>query len=105
MIERPSWVASRPWVDFSARPLYPQKRVCHGRMDWQSRPVELLSDWPGESYPLYALYPSRHLPAAKVRAFIDFVQSRLVRTDNEAPAERTRARTKPSSQAATNMTY
>jgi DNA-binding transcriptional LysR family regulator len=22
---------------------------------------------------LYALYPSRHLPAAKVRAFIDFV--------------------------------
>jgi DNA-binding transcriptional LysR family regulator len=39
--------------------------------------VELLSDWPGESYPLYALYPSRNLPAAKVRAFIDFVQSRL----------------------------
>ncbi|MGX5842495.1 LysR family transcriptional regulator [Mesorhizobium sp. ArgA1] len=39
--------------------------------------VEVLPDWLGESFPLYALYPSRHLPAAKVRAFIDFVQSRL----------------------------
>jgi DNA-binding transcriptional LysR family regulator len=35
--------------------------------------VELLPDWQGEGFPLYALYPSRHLPAAKVRAFIDFV--------------------------------
>jgi DNA-binding transcriptional LysR family regulator len=39
--------------------------------------VEVLPGWRGESYPLYALYPSRHLPAAKVRAFIDFVQSRV----------------------------
>jgi DNA-binding transcriptional LysR family regulator len=39
--------------------------------------VELLPDWLGESFPLHALYPSRHLPAAKVRAFIDFVQSRI----------------------------
>lgn len=55
--------------------------------------VELLADWHGESYPLYALYPSRHLPAAKLRAFIDFVQSRLVRADSmaeEAPAKRKR---------------
>lgn len=37
------------------------------------RLVELLTDWRGESFPLYALYPSRHLPPAKVRAFIDFV--------------------------------
>jgi DNA-binding transcriptional LysR family regulator len=35
--------------------------------------VELLPDWQGETFPLYALYPSSHLPAAKVRAFIDFV--------------------------------
>jgi DNA-binding transcriptional LysR family regulator len=35
--------------------------------------VELLSDWTAETFSLYALYPSRHLPAAKVRAFIDFV--------------------------------
>jgi DNA-binding transcriptional LysR family regulator len=40
--------------------------------------VELLSEWSGESFPLYVLYPSRHLPPAKVRAFIDFVQSLLV---------------------------
>ncbi|MGO1073284.1 LysR family transcriptional regulator [Lysobacter sp. CA199] len=35
--------------------------------------VEVLPDWHGESFPLYALYPSRHLPAAKLRAFVDFV--------------------------------
>ncbi len=34
--------------------------------------VELFPDWPDETFPLYALYPSRHQPAAKVRAFIDF---------------------------------
>jgi DNA-binding transcriptional LysR family regulator len=59
--------------------------------------VELLADWSGESYPLYALYPSRHLPPAKVRAFIDFIQSRLVRPDGAAPADRTRAGAKSSS--------
>jgi DNA-binding transcriptional LysR family regulator len=36
--------------------------------------VALLPDWQGEAFPLYALYPSRHLPAAKVRAFIAFVE-------------------------------
>ena len=46
--------------------------------------VELLSDWSGENFPLYALYPSGHLPAAKVRAFIDFVQSRVARADGMA---------------------
>lgn len=40
--------------------------------------VQLLPDWSGQSFPLYALYPSRHLPAARVRAFIDFVQARLI---------------------------
>jgi len=35
--------------------------------------VELFPDWQGEAFHLHALYPSRHLPAAKVRAFIDFV--------------------------------
>jgi len=61
--------------------------------------VELLADWHGESFPLYALYPSRHLPPAKVRAFIDFVQSRLVAADQAANAEPTeRRRAKPSSQ-------
>ena len=39
----------------------------------KGRLIELLADWAGEIYSLYALYPSRHLPAAKVRAFIDFV--------------------------------
>ncbi|WP_201313407.1 LysR family transcriptional regulator [Dyella sp. EPa41] len=35
--------------------------------------VELFPDWPDERFPLYALYPSRHHPSAKVRAFLDFV--------------------------------
>jgi len=39
--------------------------------------VELLPDWSGEVFLLYALYPSRHLPAAKVRAFIDFVMEAI----------------------------
>jgi DNA-binding transcriptional LysR family regulator len=39
--------------------------------------VNLFQEWPDETFPLYALYPSRHLPAAKVRAFIDFVSRTL----------------------------
>lgn len=35
--------------------------------------VELFPDWSGERFPLNAYYPSRHLPAAKVRAFVDFI--------------------------------
>src|SRR5579859_132004 len=34
--------------------------------------VRLFPEWDGEMFPLYALYPSRHLPPAKVRAFVDF---------------------------------
>jgi DNA-binding transcriptional LysR family regulator len=51
--------------------------------------VELLPDWSGEVFPLYALYPSRHLPAAKVRAFIDFVMESI---DPSLPPDRTRRR-------------
>jgi DNA-binding transcriptional LysR family regulator len=36
--------------------------------------VQILSDWADERYPLFAYHPSRHLPPAKVRAFINFVQ-------------------------------
>ncbi len=41
------------------------------------RLVRLLDDWNGETFPLYALYPSRHPPAKKVRAFIDFVRTAI----------------------------
>jgi DNA-binding transcriptional LysR family regulator len=34
--------------------------------------VDLFPDWPDERFPLYALYPSRLQPSAKVRAFVDF---------------------------------
>jgi DNA-binding transcriptional LysR family regulator len=35
--------------------------------------VQVLSDWAEERYALYSYYPSRHLPPAKVRAFLDFL--------------------------------
>jgi DNA-binding transcriptional LysR family regulator len=35
--------------------------------------VQVLPDWSEERYGLYSYYPSRHLPPAKVRAFLDFV--------------------------------
>jgi DNA-binding transcriptional LysR family regulator len=39
----------------------------------EGRLIELFPDWPDEYFPLYALYPSRHLPPAKVRAFLELV--------------------------------
>ena len=37
------------------------------------RLINLFPDWPDEKFPLHAYHPSRHLPPAKVRAFLDFV--------------------------------
>ncbi|APR85031.1 Transcriptional regulator, LysR family protein [Minicystis rosea] len=37
--------------------------------------VELFPAWHDEMFPLNVLYPSRFLPSAKVRAFVDFVTS------------------------------
>jgi DNA-binding transcriptional LysR family regulator len=39
--------------------------------------IDLFPDWPDKRFPLYALYPSRHLPAAKVRGFIDFMMAAI----------------------------
>ena len=39
------------------------------------RLVDLFPDWPDETFPLYAAYPSRHHLPAKVRAFFDFIVS------------------------------
>ncbi|HEY1720128.1 MAG TPA: LysR family transcriptional regulator [Magnetospirillaceae bacterium] len=39
--------------------------------------VQILAEWAEELFPLYAYYPSRHLPPAKVRAFLDFVVAGL----------------------------
>ena len=36
--------------------------------------VAILPEWSKELFPLYAYHPSRHLPPAKVRAFLDFIQ-------------------------------
>jgi DNA-binding transcriptional LysR family regulator len=34
--------------------------------------VDLVPDWPDETFPLYAIRPSRRLPPAAVEAFLDF---------------------------------
>ncbi|WP_394827852.1 LysR family transcriptional regulator [Pendulispora albinea] len=36
---------------------------------------QLLPEWAEERFPLYVYYPSRHLPPARVRAFVDWVVS------------------------------
>jgi DNA-binding transcriptional LysR family regulator len=36
------------------------------------RLIDLFPDWPGERFPLYALYPSRSFVPAKMTAFLDF---------------------------------
>jgi len=44
------------------------------------RLVELFPGWSDERFPLYVFYPSRRLPPAKVRAFVDFVVALTKRT-------------------------
>lgn len=39
--------------------------------------VDLFPDWPGERFPLFALYPPRQQHSAKVRAFVQFVEHLL----------------------------
>lgn len=36
--------------------------------------IDLFPDWPGERFPLFALYPPRQQRSAKVRAFVQFVE-------------------------------
>ncbi len=43
-----------------------QEMLASGRL------VDLFPNWPGETFPLYVVHPSRHHPPAKVRAFLDF---------------------------------
>jgi DNA-binding transcriptional LysR family regulator len=64
-----------------------QELLDHGRL------IDLFPDWPDKKFPLYALYPSRHLPAAKVRAFIDFVVAVVGgRCSTEGSSHSTRSR-------------
>jgi DNA-binding transcriptional LysR family regulator len=41
------------------------------------RLIQVLPDWAEENYTLYSYYPSRHLPAAKVRVFLEFLLESL----------------------------
>ncbi|KAA0115643.1 LysR family transcriptional regulator [Methylobacterium sp. P1-11] len=51
--------------------------------------VEIFPDWPDETFPLYAIYPSRQHRAAKVRSFTEWCLQ-LVGGDNELDAAATR---------------
>ncbi len=50
--------------------------------------VQILTDWAEERFPLFAYHPSRHLPPAKVRAFLDFVVASISPTSKKRPATR-----------------
>jgi DNA-binding transcriptional LysR family regulator len=51
--------------------------------------VQILADWAEERYPLYAYHLSRHLPPAKVRAFLDFVLTSIAPTSKkDAPTSK-----------------
>jgi DNA-binding transcriptional LysR family regulator len=39
--------------------------------------VQILPEWAKERFPLYSYYPSKHLPAAKVRVFLDFIRESI----------------------------
>lgn len=49
------------------------------------RLIDLFPDWPDERFPLYALYPSRRHPSAKVRAFLDFIVKITGASLNDTP--------------------
>jgi DNA-binding transcriptional LysR family regulator len=51
-------------MELGMRPLYESGRL-----------IELFPEWSEERFPLHVYHPSRHLPPAKVRAFLDFVSS------------------------------
>ena len=47
------------------------RKMAEGQSN-QVTPIELFPDWPGETFPLFAIKPSRRLPPAKVEAFLNF---------------------------------
>jgi DNA-binding transcriptional LysR family regulator len=40
--------------------------------------VQILPEWAEERFPFYIYHPSRHLPPAKVRAFISFIEETIL---------------------------
>jgi DNA-binding transcriptional LysR family regulator len=57
--------------------------------------VQILSDWAEERFPLYAYFPSRHLPPAKVRAFLEFVLASVGRSPGLDQTQDDRGRARP----------
>ncbi|MDQ0458236.1 LysR family transcriptional regulator [Rhizobium paknamense] len=50
--------------------------------------IDLFPDWPGERFPLYALYPPRQKHSAKVRAFVTFVEGLITEEGIKAGGSR-----------------
>jgi DNA-binding transcriptional LysR family regulator len=47
--------------------------------------IDLFPDWNGETFPLYAIHPTRNHRPAKVRAFLDFVLEIVSTQDSSLP--------------------
>ena len=45
----------------------------------------IFADWSDETVPLHPFHSSRHLPAVKVRAFIDFAHALATKRDKQEP--------------------
>jgi DNA-binding transcriptional LysR family regulator len=69
---RPRWVSKFRWV--ACAPIVERQTTLRGRADSSAVfTASMTTRASEERYPLYAYYPSRHLPPAKIRAFLDFV--------------------------------
>ncbi|WP_437574186.1 substrate binding domain-containing protein [Sorangium sp. So ce887] len=62
----------------AAHGIAPAMEIGVGELIRSGSLVELFPEWGDERFPLYVFYPSRHLPPAKVRAFVEFVVSSVV---------------------------
>jgi DNA-binding transcriptional LysR family regulator len=62
-------VASQATASLSRRSFTPARTLEAGNL------VQLLPDWAEERFPLFLYLPTRRLPSAKVRAFLDFARS------------------------------
>jgi len=50
--------------------------------------IQILADWAEEAVPLCAFHPSRHLPPAKVRAFLEFALASIGEITNDRQRKR-----------------
>lgn len=80
------FAADRPWSLNSIQPslagqgIFQSLAIGLAPLLSRGELIQILPEWSEELYPLYAYHPSLHLPPAKVRALLDFIQEIAVRS-------------------------